>query len=63
MAGASFSATAPACASITNQELLTGFVSTIATVIYEATEAGDHRLADSIVAWADRVIVEEGLLQ
>ncbi|MEI7609438.1 MAG: hypothetical protein WCJ64_18820 [Rhodospirillaceae bacterium] len=63
MATREYSGSAPARASISKQELLIGFVGTVATVVSKAMEAGDHRLADNIVAWADRVIVEEGLLQ
>ena len=52
---------APARASITKQELLTGFVSTVAAVVCEAMESGDTALADNIVRWADLVIVEQML--
>ncbi len=61
MATREYSGSAPACAPPTKQEILSGFVGTVATVVCEAMEAGDTVLADNIVAWADKFIADGGL--
>jgi hypothetical protein len=61
MATREYSGSAPACAPPTKQEILSSFARTVGAATYRAYEAGDRRLADNIVAWADKFISDGGL--